>query len=196
MTGTELEPVEGWNKQKIKAQFLHSADVEIKQYRFEEGSTAEVILIYSGGLCDSSQIAKVILPELESLYRQQRLCDLQLDHMSIPLPLTAIKATASKEQISEWIFQGDLLLLFSQTNLLFVMCIASRPERTPEESSTEISINGPRDGFVEDIGVNVALVRKRIRSHSLCYETFTLGRRTRTKVGLLYFLRILFLPTC
>ena len=68
MTGTKLKPVEGWDKQKIKALFLYSADVELQEYKFEEGSTAEVILIYSGGLCDSSQIAKVILPELVSLY--------------------------------------------------------------------------------------------------------------------------------
>lgn len=86
MTGTKLKPVEGWDKQKIMALFLHAADVELQEYRFEEGSTAEVILIYSGGLCDSSQIAKVILPELVSLYRQQRLCDLQLNSISIPLP--------------------------------------------------------------------------------------------------------------
>lgn len=191
MTGTKLKPVEGWDKQKIKALFFHAADVELQEYRFEEGSTAEVILIYSGGLCDSSQIAKVILPELVNLYRQQRLCDLQLDYISIPLPLTAVEADASQEQLSEWIFQGDLLLLFTQTNLLFKMDIARRPDRTPEESSTEISINGPKDGFVEDIVVNVALVRKRIRSQSLCYETFTLGRRTRTKVGLLYFTDII-----
>lgn len=186
MIGTKLESVNGWNKQKFKKQFLHSADVEIQEYRFEEG-TAEVILIYSGGLCDSSQIAKVILPELVSLHRQQKLSNLQLDTISVPLPLTAVEGNPSQEQLSEWIFQGDLLLLFSQTNLLFKMDIARRPDRTPEESSTEISINGPKDGFVEDIVVNVALVRKRIRSQSLCYETFTLGRRTRTKVGLLYF---------
>lgn len=187
MTGINLEPVEGWNKQKIKAQFLHSADVEIQEYRFEEGNTAEVILIYSGGLCDSSQIAKVILPELVSLFRQQRLCDLQLHSISVPLPLSAVEANASQEQLSEWIFQGDILLLFSHTNLLYKMNIARRPERTPEESSTETSILGPKDGFVEDIAINVALIRKRIRSHSLSYEPFTLGRRTRTKVGLLYF---------
>jgi spore germination protein KA len=186
MNVTKLEPRKDWNKQTIKALFPYSADVQIQGYRFEEGSTVEVTLIYSGGLCDSSQIGKVILPELENLYHQNKLCDLQLDHIYVPLPLQAVDAGASPEQLSEWIFQGDVLLLFSPTSDLFRMDIARRPERTPEESSTEISINGPRDGFVEDIAVNVALVRKRIRSHSLCYETFTLGRRTRTKVGLLY----------
>ncbi|NHN31502.1 spore germination protein [Paenibacillus agricola] len=186
MNVAELEPVEGWNKQKIKALFPHSADVQIQSFRFEEGSSTEVTLIYSGGLCDSSQIGKVILPELESLYQQDKFCDLQLDSIYVPLPLIPVEANASSEQISEWIFQGDLLLLFSQTNVIFKMDIARRPDRTPEESSTEISIHGPKDGFVENIAINVALIRKRIRSHSLCYETSTLGRRTRTKVGLLY----------
>ena len=30
---------------------------------------------------------------------------------------------------------------------------------------------GPKDGFVEEVGVNVALIRKRIKSTSMVYET-------------------------
>jgi len=65
--------------------------------------------------------------------------------------------------------------------------ISQIPGRSPEESSTEISIKGPKDGFVESVVTNVALIRKRIRSKSLCYERYVLGTRTKTKVGLLYF---------
>jgi len=57
----------------------------------------------------------------------------------------------------------------------------------PTESSTEISIKGPKDGFNEDMATSVALIRKRLRSHSLHVQEFTLGRRTKTKLSLLYF---------
>lgn len=69
--------------------------------------------------------------------------------------------------------------------------IGDKPTRQPFESSTEISIKGPRDGFVEDITVNIALIRKRLRSSSLHVENVTLGRRSQTRVALLYFYDII-----
>ncbi|MCR8634013.1 spore germination protein [Paenibacillus radicis (ex Xue et al. 2023)] len=188
MNGKMLEPVESWNEHKIRALFPHSADVQIISYRFENDiSSAEVILLYSEGLCETSQIGEVVLPELEHLFRQNGFKELLLDRTYGSLPLIPLEANATSEQISELIFEGDLLLLFPPTNALYKMCICNRPQRTPWESSTEVSIKGPKDGFVEDISVNVALIRKRLRSPSLYYETYTLGKRTKTKVGLLYF---------
>ncbi|MCF2650986.1 spore germination protein, partial [Niallia circulans] len=38
-----------------------------------------------------------------------------------------------------------------------------------------LSVRGPKDGFVEEVGVNVALIRKRIKSTSMVYETKKVG---------------------
>lgn len=186
MKGNKLESSENWSESKFKALFPHSADVQIHNFRLEDDGGSEVILIYSEGLCDTTQIGRVVLPQLKNMYRQHGFTDLQGDNVYGTLPIHPIEAKATPVEVAELLFQGDLLLLFPQTSALFRMCIGHRSERTPEESSTEISIKGPKDGFVEDIIVNVSLIRKRIRSNSLCYETVTLGRRTRTRVGLLY----------
>ncbi|MNI35188.1 Spore germination protein XA [compost metagenome] len=50
----------------------------------------------------------------------------------------------------------------------------------------EVSIKGPKDGFVEELPTNVALVRKRLRTNSLCYEQFKIGTRSKSRVALLY----------
>jgi hypothetical protein len=179
--------MEVWSEQKMKALFPKSADVQIISYNFEtDADESEVILIYSEGLCETATIGEVILPELQHLYYRNKFNDLQLNHVYGSLPLISLGSSPTAEDISEWIFAGDLLLLFPSTGTLYKMNICNRPQRIPQESSTEVSIKGPRDGFVEDISVNVALIRKRIRSHSLCYEASIIGTRTRTKVGLLY----------
>ncbi len=49
-----------------------------------------------------------------------------------------------------------------------------------------LSVRGPKDGFVEEVGVNVALIRKRIKSTSMVYETKKVGVRTKTTVAILY----------
>ncbi|MED4911157.1 spore germination protein [Brevibacillus centrosporus] len=87
--------------------------------------------------------------------------------------------------------EGDLFLFFVNEFRFYRMHLNCVPKRPPEESSTEISIKGPKDGFTEDITTSVALIRKRIRSHSLHVEEFVIGKRTKTKVALLYFTDII-----
>ncbi|WP_338131031.1 spore germination protein [Cohnella rhizosphaerae] len=58
--------------------------------------------------------------------------------------------------------------------------------RPVEEPQTEALIRGPRDGFTEDFRTNTALVRRRLRDPNLRFETFQLGRRSRTDVAVVY----------
>ncbi|WP_028559750.1 spore germination protein [Paenibacillus pinihumi] len=176
-----------WNRQTLEALFARTADVDIESYRLSEKEQSEIMLIYSNGLCDASEISKTILPELEKLEATKGLESLHKGNFYGSLPMTSVDPAAPPKQISEWIFDGEVLLLIPFTNALFKMNIGHRPERNPEESTTEITIKGPKDGFIEDLMTNVALIRKRVRSESLCCEISTLGRRTRTKVALFYF---------
>jgi hypothetical protein len=79
-----------------------------------------------------------------------------------------------------------LLLFVPALTALFSLDISKKPARQPEESVIEVSIRGPKDGFVEELVVNVALIRKRIKSTSMVYETKTVGVRTKTTVAILY----------
>lgn len=176
---------EVWTAQQLRSLFQKSADVLVVSHKFNDDINSEVILTYAVGLSDSPQIGKVILPALENIYEHHGFAEIEKSNISYSLPLIPA-GQPSGEQIAEFVFQGDLLVLFPVNHALFRLDISNRPQRTPAESSTEISVKGPRDGFVEDISVNIALIRKRIRSNSLCYETMNLGRRTKTKIGLLY----------
>lgn len=54
------------------------------------------------------------------------------------------------------------------------------------EPSSEVNLRGSREGFCEIITLNVALVRRRIKSGLLTVESLDAGRVSRTKVKLLY----------
>ncbi|TCZ75192.1 spore germination protein [Paenibacillus albiflavus] len=174
-----------WTEQRLQELFTKSNDVHMQNYRFGTATT-EVILVHCSGLIDSRQINTSILRELEIIYDRTEFMDAKSISDSQTLPIKLLQSPVTEEQIEEYVFEGALVLFFPNISVFFSMDLAKRPERTPEESSTEISIKGPKDGFVEDIVTNVALVRKRIRSRSLCYESFTIGTRTKTKVALLY----------
>ncbi|RRN69307.1 spore germination protein [Peribacillus simplex] len=94
--------------------------------------------------------------------------------------------TTTKEEVEENVFSGMVLMLFEELELLYMFSLPSIPNRSPEETSNEISIRGPRDGFIEDISVNLGLIRKRYKTASLENQSFTIGKRSKTKINLLY----------
>ncbi|MGN7356361.1 spore germination protein [Paenibacillus sp. SAF-054] len=177
-----------WTLQKLQQLFSKSADVVIRKYRMQKDSaSSEIVMIFANGLADSNQISLVILPELEKMYHMNGFDIKQQDELYGRLPLTALEKPVKPQDLEDTVYQGGLILFFPLTNEVYSMDISSVPKRSPEESTVEISIKGPKDGFNEDFVTNVALIRKRIRSNSLCCEESIIGRRTRTKVGLLYF---------
>ncbi len=60
---------------------------------------------------------------------------------------------------------------------------ASRGISEPEKNKT---LRGPRDGFCESVYINTSLIRRRIKTPSLCFEAFDIGLETKTRVILSY----------
>lgn len=175
-----------WTEDQLRTMFADSKDILIKKFRFAEADDSVIVLIYSEGTIDTSLISRVIMPELASIYNQKGYFPFYDNRLLSALPVLPLEGQITPELIIENLFQGELLLLFPQANCFFKIDIGKLPTRQPEESTTEISIKGPKDGFVENIVSNVALIRKRLRTQSLCFDTTVLGRRTQTKIGLLY----------
>jgi spore germination protein KA len=186
MNGKKRSLMDNWDEEKLRKVFVDSKDVKIEHFKFDDKIDSELTIVFNDGLTDTARIMDFIMPELLSLYQRTGLTKLHINRVFGPLPFSYIPVTPTEEELSEWIFDGELLLHITQTNAMFKLSVSKGPNRQPEESTTEVTIKGPKDGFVEEISVNISLIRKRMRSHSLCLENLTLGRRTKTKIGLLY----------
>ena len=55
-----------------------------------------------------------------------------------------------------------------------------------QDVKSELSLEGPKDSFIEDIKTNFGLIKKRIKSKNLKDKKFNIGRYTKTDVKLLY----------
>ncbi|SFF19187.1 GerA spore germination protein [Paenibacillus catalpae] len=177
-----------WSEERLKQLYKGSADVCVKPCRFGASDRTAVVLVYAVGLCDTGQIHEFALPVLAEYYDGAgKVTAQEMNQLVSRLSLFSYKGHPTIDEIDETIFEGGLFLYFVQEKRYFRMEIADRPQRMPTESSTEISIKGPKDGFNEDMSTNVALIRKRLRSHSLNVREYTLGKRTKTKLALLYF---------
>src|SRR5699024_8861780 len=84
--------------------------------------------------------------------------------------------------------------ILSGVSCLFVVgfesCIAidcrTYPSRSVDEPPQAISLPGSRDGFVETIVFNTALMRRRIRDPHLTMKMTEIGKSSRTDVALCY----------
>ncbi|MUT65897.1 spore germination protein [Paenibacillus sp. NEAU-GSW1] len=84
------------------------------------------------------------------------------------------------------LFSGSVIVIHNRSGIVFNFDLASQPGRQPEESTMELSLKGPRDGFIENIVTNIALVRRRLRTPDLHCEYWSLGSESQTEVALLY----------
>lgn len=156
----------------LKQLFYHSADIVVK----EEHVGMQLIMVYCVPLTDTSMIKTITIPTKQGLdaniyqYIQMESYD---------------KKEVNKEKIQQEIFSGKLLAIPPGDKVYFYD-IKKMPNREPDESVIEVSAAGPKDGFVEDLYTNIGLVRKRLRTSSFVVKEYSIGKRTNTKVGLLY----------
>ncbi len=171
-----------WTEETANQLFGSSADIKIQTCYYGAKQQFKTILIYCIGLTDIKLINDSLLPQLNKLM----LLHEKVDHTLETTPLLQLHSVQNGQDLLHQLFEGNMIVIFEEQQRLFSVDAAEIPQRTPEESNTEVSIKGPRDGFTEEISTNIALVRKRLKTPSLFHEQFRIGRRSQTKVSLLY----------
>jgi len=172
-----------FTKISLENLFQKNTDVLLETYTF---NLSEVTFILCEGMVDQKVLNESIYDRMINFFNQVNNTPLTKEQIKKDLYLPDLKELNKEEDVIKEVFAGKLLILFHKQQLLFSTDIANRPQRQPEETSTEISIKGPRDDFIEDIFVNIALIRKRLRTNSLVIDRYEVGTRTQTQVALLY----------
>ncbi|MGM0836576.1 MAG: spore germination protein [Bacillota bacterium] len=166
--------------------FRNSSDVTIVEKNVAvSDSFIEVVYVYSPNIVDQNTLHQLIIPEV------QRVLEKEGALIRHPFSEFINVSEPSEEQdllrqCEQRIFSGDVLITTHSDGKLLFFSASKIPKRSPEESNTELSIRGPRDGLVESIGDNMALIRQRLKTTSLKSMKFSIGRRSQTDILLLY----------
>ena len=91
-----------------------------------------------------------------------------------------------KEEIVGNILKGGVVILTNNSNKILSVDIQKFNARAPSEPPTTPVIQGPREGFTEDIKTNIGLLRKRFYSADLVLKNLTVGKRTQTQIIIAY----------
>lgn len=80
------------------------------------------------------------------------------------------------------ILSGSALLIADGVRCALALHIEGIQNRSIEEPSTQTSVRGPKEGFIESVQTNMSLIRRRIRNPRLQFESYLVGNNTQTSV--------------
>ncbi|QMV44601.1 spore germination protein [Cohnella cholangitidis] len=163
--------------------YAHCADVRYSSIPL--GIRSNITLLYCKTLCDEKMINRNLLPEFKRLYSRDEMNTFEeiekfaaiqierLDNMTVGI-------------CDDLLFKGTIVIEISHLSAMFAYCSPQIPVRQTEETNIEVSIRGPKDGFVESVDTNLALIRRRLPVNTVAIETMRVGTKTRTRVSIVY----------
>lgn len=141
-------------------------------------------LFFIDGLV-KDEILEKLLEYFYSL-KPEDLPDSSEDFQLKALPYIETEVLTRMDDVLQNLLSGVPCLFLSGLSDCIAIDCRTYPARSVEEPLKDRTLRGSRDGFVETVVFNTALIRRRIRSPKLCMEMQTVGRDTRTDVVLCY----------
>lgn len=155
-----------------------------------EDDEVRILVSYIDGLVDKNILNRDIIRPIIEYFSQTEV------HGEPKLAFQRIKECAisgsdfeeiqNMQQAVYKIVSGNAVLCVDGVKCALAVDVKATQGRQIDEPDTEVAIRGPREGFVENLATNMALIRKRIKSPNLKFEIIRLGVQTKTDVCVCY----------
>lgn len=94
------------------------------------------------------------------------------------------KLDKEKDNLFTYILSGFVLIVLDDS--IYAVETKASLIRGISEPTSENSVRGAKDSFVENIMTNIGLIRRRIKTEKLEYKENKIGTKTNTTVGIMY----------
>ncbi|WP_347319017.1 spore germination protein [Rossellomorea sp. RS05] len=144
-----------------------------------------VHIYYINGLTDASYVIHIV-EELVEVNDNERATSKIYDIVHNRLVHQSVEPVKTVEEAVDEVLSGLIAVFVEGAPEALIVDVRSYPGRQPSEPDTEKVVRGSRDGYVENIIVNTALTRRRIRDPRLRFEIFRIGERSKTDISIAY----------
>jgi len=167
------------------------ADIIIRPFFIEGEPPLEAVSIHLNKIINDETLNQDILRHLMFNCRRESILERGADNLVETIYKTSITATQISKldtlaALVHAIFDGLTVLMFDGVREVLVIDIHGGEFRSIDVPPAEQTMRGSREGFIERLDINIALVRRRLKDPNLVVEKTIIGRRTRTQVGILY----------
>lgn len=155
-------------------------DILTKTLRFGEG---EMTLYFIDGFVKDAVMQKLMMHFLS----QKKLVGSAHDFLKTSVPYVETDVIQDVDTMIHMVLSGATLILGSSFGAdAIVIDTRTYPARETAEPEGDRVMLGARDGFVETLIFNTALIRRRIRNPELTMQYLSVGRDSKTDVVLCY----------
>lgn len=157
-----------------------SFDVLSKRLKFANG---EATLYFIDGFVKDAVMQKLLMHMLS----QKKLPQTAEDFMAEAVPYVETDVVENMELMVQAVLSGTALLISSCFGSAGILIdTRTYPARETAEPEGDRVMLGARDGFVETLIFNTALIRRRIRNPALTMHQMTVGSDSKTDVVICY----------
>lgn len=168
--------------QTLSDRFSKCCDFALRKTKLLCGKTIFVasFTVY----CDKTYISEVILRPLSEVKDKKLIAS--------ALAVSKISRVKDTDEAVSSLVGGFVLVFFDSeeggknTVEIYRADAKSSLSRTISQPESEVVIRGPREGFVESAEMNVALLRKRLKTEKLCVEKISCGSVCPTDIFITY----------
>lgn len=162
-----------------------SFDIGVREITLRD---VPVQIYYVNGLCDTAYIIEIMetllgINEFEKIEAKD--ADIY-ELVKNRLVQQSVEVKQTMDEMVDQVLSGLIAVIVDGSEKALIVDVRSYPGRTPQEPDTERITRGARDGYVENIIVNTALTRRRIRDERLRFEIMRVGERSKTDIAIGY----------
>lgn len=174
------------NKNFLSKSFKSSSD--LIYYEFEGYSGAKALIVYIDGLINKEVLNRDVV---DSFIKKSSEVDVR-ENIKNPQALKSlihvanVQETKMMSEVTDAILNGDTAMFFEGSDSIFIIDSKGWEKRGVSEPDIEAVVRGPREGFIESINVNTAMLRRKIKNSNLVFESLKLGKQTQTDIAIAY----------
>ena len=176
------------NISALQQMFDDSSDFTVKKLFLKTSdTTTEIAVITMEGLVDKEVLASSVTNPISS-FKSSVKPDKDIISLLENEIITCSDHSEVKDlaQLSKLVMSGFAVILPDGENRAVAVGVQGYSFRSVEEPDTESVQRGSREGFVEPVRVNISMIRRRLRTPMLKFETMTLGHTSNTDICLCY----------
>lgn len=158
---------------------VYQGDEDLKKRDFDCGIHLTVICMDT--MSDDNKVSSYVLQPLAYINDAQSVKEVQVKLM---VGAVVKRLVALDEAMQD--YSNGYTLIFDDNGKGISVDTRTSLARSIAEPPTSMVLRGPREGFVEDVKVNITLLRKRLKTPNFKYVNVTVGKYTNTSVAVCY----------
>ncbi|MBR1456518.1 MAG: spore germination protein [Oscillospiraceae bacterium] len=175
--------------QALRELFAACADFETRQIDFGLDGKLSLQVCWLDGLVSGEAVTEDVLRPLTQSVRaggadDEGACIERILHGAVYR--CSVHLRRDLDSLVADLTHGHCAVVFSRSRAALTFELRARESRAVSEPTLEKSLKGAKDSFVETLRINTSLVRRRVCTPRLKLAESTVGRKTHTRVAVLF----------